>query len=382
MSDPPGDNHGGGWSRPSAASAAAGFTTTTTDGGEQKCTYRSCRIRSGGDGTIPCRRPGCDKMVHRACYQTYLLEKHALQPLPGDYVVCTKKCYEKVAKELSFGGYDNAVVEGRRGGGWNNDEKGENGRSSMKILLDWWTTEDNYARFRSNNKQDGITKREHCASLAEIMTQETLSKRDAKNVMNKIQHVEKKWNEAHNFATSETGAELQARDGGASIFEEVVKKKCPYYYDLLEIMGDRTRRGDETMVGDSTIRGDQNMGDSTGGDDDANSSNNKRMRRSNSGSTSFTTKNKNTMVLTNEISELNRHHKAMERLEEKKLKTLSWKGKNDELEYKMNLLRKYQEIKTNFGWSDAKISQLFPDMQQVMEMHGDDDDDDDSSEDS
>ena len=43
--------------------------------------------------------------------------------------------------------------------------------------------------------------------------------------------MEKAFKDAHTFASSETGAGLQEQDKGT--FEEAVKKKCPYYYDLL-----------------------------------------------------------------------------------------------------------------------------------------------------
>eukprot|EP00980_Cylindrotheca_fusiformis_P013889 scaffold3603_cov69-Cylindrotheca_fusiformis.AAC.1 len=105
--------------------------------------------------------------------------------------------------------------------------------------------------------------------------------------------------------------------------------------------------------------------------DAATTSNHKTKMKRNSGSTKngvlLDDKAVNALVYSNKAAEQDRmvefarHNKAMERLE-----------------YKMNLLRKYKEIKTHFGWSDEKISQFYPDMQQVME-HGDDSSDDHSS---
>eukprot|EP00980_Cylindrotheca_fusiformis_P022064 scaffold8960_cov91-Cylindrotheca_fusiformis.AAC.4 len=390
MSDPGGsdkDNGGPDGSQPASQTAVS----TTT---EEKCCYRSCKVR--GARLLPCRGPGCDKVVHLICYQAYLLRKFSLPALPGGNAACTKKCLQKAAKELAGGD----VVEGSRRGNWDNDQKEDDGRTSMKILLDWWMTEGNYAKFCGKHN-DGTKKTAYCASLAETMTRETLSKRDAKNVSNKIQHIERKWREAHNFATSETGAGIQARDGVSS-FQEIVKKKCPYYYDLLEIMGDRassqpqcTNYDDDdnedgvlslSDVSDqsnavsmaATSRRPSVSSTNTSIDprkrkasprgDAATTSNHKTKTKRNSGSISpkngvlLDDKAVNALVYSNKaaedrMEEFARHNKAMERLEEnkqrleeKKLKSLSWKGKNDELEYKMNLLRKYKEIKTHFGW--------------------------------
>jgi hypothetical protein len=79
---------------------------------------------------------------------------------------------------------------------------------------------------------------EFAASLANRMSTETNTKWDSKNVINKIQHIEKKWREAHNFATSETGAGIKEVDGEVS-FDDIVQKKCPYYFELLDVMSDR-----------------------------------------------------------------------------------------------------------------------------------------------
>eukprot|EP00980_Cylindrotheca_fusiformis_P027096 scaffold18779_cov93-Cylindrotheca_fusiformis.AAC.2 len=435
------DIHGSAGSHPASGKTGGSTSATST---EEKCCFRSCKVR--GARHIPCRNPDCDKVVHLMCCQAYLFRKHSLPALPGGNVACTKRCYAKAAKELA-GGDD---VEGARKGGWDSDRKGDEGRTSIRILLDWWMTEGNYARFCGKHN-DGKKKKEFCESLAKTMTQETSTARDWKNVWNKISHVEKKWCDAHNFATSETGAGIQARDGVAS-FEEAVKKKCPYYYDLLEIMGDRassqpmcTNYDDDndedsvlslsdvsdrsnavsvaaasnrrTSVGSSnTTRsvapspavivvadGSTRKRKSSPGDNS--SSNKKKTKRNNVGSMSSSKRSNsvlmddkavNALLSSNKAAEdrmleMTRHNKVMEQLEEKKqqfeekkqqfeekkLKSLSWKGKNDELEYKMNLLRKYREIKTNFHWSDEKIAQFYPDMQQVME-HGDDSSEDHS----
>ena len=151
-------------------------------------------------------------------------------------VSCTKKCYQKAVKEAA-GSVDDADGGGRKSN-WDCD--GKNGpddpKTSVQILLDWWTTEGNYSKFCGKNN-NGIKKSQVCAQLAQKMTNETLTARDGKNVLSKIQHIERTFKEAHTFAASETGAGIQENDNAT--FEEAVKKKCPYYCDLLEVMCDR-----------------------------------------------------------------------------------------------------------------------------------------------
>ena len=53
-------------------------------------------------------------------------------------------------------------------------------------------------------------------------------------------------------------------------------------------------------------------------------------------------------------------------LEKQKLESLSWKGKSDQLDYKMNLLSRYEQLKDDKGWSDEQILQFFPDMAEVI----------------
>jgi hypothetical protein len=127
-------------------------------------------------------------MVHLPCFQGIVLKKNKLVPLPGGNVACTKKCYTKAAKELAGCGDD---MEGGRKGNWDGD--GMNGPddplTSMRILLDWWMTEGNYSKFCGKHN-DGVKKRQFCNTLAQRINDHTTSKRDAKNVISKIQHLE------------------------------------------------------------------------------------------------------------------------------------------------------------------------------------------------
>jgi hypothetical protein len=229
-----------------------------------KCSFCSCRVK--GAELLVCSAAGCEKKVHMMCYQGLLLGKHEdLAPLPAGMVACTKKCHEKSAKKAAGGGDS---MEGGRKGAWDSDGLGgpDDPKTSVCILLDWWMTEGNYNKFCGKNNQ-GLKKIQFANQLAEIMTRDTKSKRDGKNVLNKIQHIEKTFKEAHNFATSETGAGLQERDVGS--FKEAVMKKCPYYYQLLEIMSDRASskpKATSYEVDDDSEESGEEPGEISGGD--------------------------------------------------------------------------------------------------------------------
>jgi hypothetical protein len=97
--------------------------------------------------------------------------------------------------------------------------------------------EGNYSKY-CGKKNEGIKRIQFANSLAEKMTNETTSKRDGKSVLSKIQHIERSWRQAHNFASSETGAGIMEQDGKAH-FKDLVTQRCPWYYDLLDVMADR-----------------------------------------------------------------------------------------------------------------------------------------------
>ena len=71
-----------------------------------------------------------------------------------------------------------------------------------------------------------------------------------------------------------------------------------------------------------------------------------------------------------------RHNQFLEKLEEKKLKleekredreSTSWRGKSDELDYKMKLLQKYTELRESHHFTDEQIVAFYPDMKQIVD---------------
>jgi hypothetical protein len=365
-----------------------------------KCAVRPCKVK--GAETLDCSAADCDKKVHLMCYQGMLLKHKELAPLPAGKVVCTKKCHGKVLKASSGGG-DEEDGGGRRGN-WDCD--GKNGptdtHTSVRILLDWWMAEGNYSKFCGKNNE-GIKKIQFAEQLAQKMTRETTSKRDSKNVMSKIQHIEKQFKKAHEFATSETGAGIKENDEGT--FEAAVKKKCPYYYDLLDIMSDRasskpkaTSYEDFSDDDDDEEEDEEDIVDdvsdiSEEGGKSIKSSATKRTAISSTTSSKKKSRSskKPSPILDDEaiqalsaasktsearMSEIVRHNMFIEKLEREKIdlqkrreerELQSYDRKSQELDYKMKLLERYKQLKDTYEWSDEQIVSFYPDMKVVMD---------------
>jgi hypothetical protein len=355
----------------------------------EKCSFRSCKIN--GAELMECSAQGCSKKVHLMCFQGLLLGKHILlQALPVGKVACTKRCHAKVVKETAGGGED--ADGGNRKGNWDCDGKEgvEDPHTSVKILLDWWMAEGNYNKFCGKNN-NGIKKIQYCQRLAEKMSRETKTPRNSKNVMNKINHIEKTFKDAHIFASSETGAGLKGDDEGT--FEDALKKKCPYYFDLLDIMADRASSkpkatsyddSEESEVVDVQVMSElsdgeevvEEVGDkSVATKRTAATSSSRKVKKKKKGSPTLDgdgleVLNEATQVSKDRMNEMVRHNQFIEKLEERKLaleEKKVWQCKTDELEYKMRLLERYNQLKENRHWTDKKIIAFYPDMKQIVE---------------
>ena len=137
--------------------------------------------------------------------------------------------------------------------------------SSEAILLDWLTTEGNYSLKWRGKDAKGKNKKQIASEIAEKMNAAKVRvKRDGKQVMNKIAHIEKAFRAAHDFANSETGQGLKETDEGQ--FDDAVEKKCQYYFDLLEVFGDRASAKPKATSHDNLDSSDKDDDDADGED--------------------------------------------------------------------------------------------------------------------
>ena len=124
------------------------------------------------------------------------------------------------------------------------DADGPNGPNTLpnseSIVLDWWTTGDNWSIYRGGKLSNGKT-----SVLKKESTWKVLSKkikdagvkvdRNPKSVGAKLQRMEAEYKRANDFVMN-TGQGLL--EEGKDI-TQYVKKLCPFYYELHPIMADR-----------------------------------------------------------------------------------------------------------------------------------------------
>jgi hypothetical protein len=230
----------------------------------------------------------------------------------------------------------------------------------------------------------------------------------------------KSWTKFQEFATSQTGAGIQEREGDET-FMDLVKRKCSFYYELLDVMVDRaatepkvTNFRPESLdafsdVDDEEIAtetGTDNAEESPAGDSNnvASESNSVASSCKSSGGQNKkkSSRKRNSPLMDDEtvdmlnqaqktskqkILEMQRHNKQVEEVEQKKLElqikqearedlrlnleqqrfqSQQWCGKSDELDYKMKLIKECTALKEQ-GLSKEQIITLFPEMAGVLE---------------
>ena len=123
------------------------------------------------------------------------------------------------------------------------DADGPNGPNTLpnseSVVLDWWTTGDNWSFYKGGKNANGktiTTKKENTWKVlsGKIKAAGIQVERNAKSVGAKLQRMEAEYKAAFDFVTN-TGQGLM--DEGKDI-TEYVKKLCPYYYVLHPIMAD------------------------------------------------------------------------------------------------------------------------------------------------
>ncbi len=60
------------------------------------CRIKFCKkLDSKSHPMMKCSHEGCDKLVHKECYESYILQKHKdLQNISAGIVFCTKVCHQ------------------------------------------------------------------------------------------------------------------------------------------------------------------------------------------------------------------------------------------------------------------------------------------------
>ena len=197
----------------------------------EKCDVRGCKC--AGQPMKPCAGPSCNKFAHTTCFVGVICVKFKDVPnLGGDLFACSKKCAVAATSKDKNGG------DNRRS--WENDSKVPGGMTSSAILLDWWTEEGNYSKYKGKDNE-GKKKKQFAEELARKMREETTStQRTWKQVQTKIDAMATRWREVHDW-TQKTGTGLEEADkaNGTQTLRQAVEKMCSYYYKLEPILWDR-----------------------------------------------------------------------------------------------------------------------------------------------
>ena len=352
-----------------------------------KCASRACSLKD--IDPIPCKNPACTRFFHVECFaKRYGKEQWHLEE---NDVCCTKSCYGKIAST--------ETMKAKRF--WTNDGKEglEDPNTSEKVLLDWLLLEGNYSNKWRGKHNGGQKKIQVAASIASLINSSgVVVQRDAKQVSNKIEHFEKQFRKAHDFANSETGAGLQSSDPGS--FEDAVKRHCSLYYDLLPVFGDRAgAKPKATNLDDLSFSKDHPSDFSGSFDDDddddhqrtvdlltlkkaaqSRGSNSARQPKYGTGSLSSSSSRKRTNITL--FGDHDEHSEHVFQLTASKTRLADAKAVNEEAAAKekqaiyrqnenlrrMELLEMAEKLhKKHPTWSKERIVNLFPDMVTIID---------------
>lgn len=189
------------------------------------CCLKKCPNKTDADKCI--FFPTCKKFIHNPCARAILTKTEVEVWPPDDTLICSKRCYNKWKKHEDEKVNPKKKKAGTAKATWDD--------GSMKVLLDWLTTEENYTMYSGGTGNDGKTKAAFQKEIAAYINERVDgSSRTPKDVANKIQKLETQFRKASDW-TNATGAGVESPGD----VEKYVKKLCLYYYELEDVMGAR-----------------------------------------------------------------------------------------------------------------------------------------------
>ena len=124
-------------------------------------------------------------------------------------LTCGKRCFNAYQKVLTIQEkrlYD--LSDKRKTIPWDKDNVTDNSPSSNQILLEWITTEGNYARYRGADSTNGSTKLVICKEVTDLIAKAGIvTERTPNSVKSRIMYLESPFREANDWLNA-TGQDV------------------------------------------------------------------------------------------------------------------------------------------------------------------------------
>ena len=253
------------------------------------CHIKNCSKSS--EDLLPCISAKCPRLLHKTCFigcvvikmNPEIAEEVSTKLEPINAVACTVGCFKNHCKQVRAKVRADARAAAAASNSsktsglyWDNDGAAgkEDPNNSLSILIGWLQKPGNFSQYRGKDN-NGTRKKDFAFEIASQCNLAGVKvKRDAKQVQSKIDHLLKQFKTAKDWA-SNTGVGVRASDEDG--FHATIRKICPNWDDLEEVVGDRALAraafssddlDDDTPTDDDEDDEDGNNGDDTEDDDE------------------------------------------------------------------------------------------------------------------
>jgi len=215
--------------------------------GAPKCHIKLCHKK---DVLIPCVNRKCDRHMHWSCFQYCVVIKFndkskadVQSNLNSETAIaCTLGCFCEHLKEsrrkVRVAAKSATVLVSTVTPGWDRD--GAHGpddpNNSLSILIAWLQVPNNFTRYRGKDN-NGTRKKDFGDKIAALCNAAMVkTKRNSKQVQSKISNLMDQFKKASDWSNN-TGVGVRASDEDG--FHSTIRRICPNWDDLEEVMGDR-----------------------------------------------------------------------------------------------------------------------------------------------